>query len=511
MAWVCSVCSSNNLDTNAVCEICGEPRPAAAVAPKSTSVCTLTQTRAREKCNYADVTVPEEYNVIGEDAFKGRTDLYTIRIHSGVTKIMRGAFDGCTNLYSVYVDGRLSSIGARAFANCKYLSPEKRPTADTVAKDAFVGCSPTPIGMPSRTVGARPAAKKTGSTAAGYGRSAGASGTKTGTTTTSGSSPFTTEFSKTGARTSTTSTATKTGTSTATGTTATPRPSTAPRPTPPPPPRPGYTPPPPPRKAPAPPPRKRPADGFTETFIKLPLCLLIALAAFVGLFLFTDWGLLATREAWQTAGGLAAIFFVGMLTHHLYSEEKYTAIAGTLSVATGFSLLVWLFGGIDTTIAAILTLGVGMLCAIFSYLAFDNVKSGCGWWMALLGIGNLVNLIFVLIRFNYFVTPALWQVMIAEMIIIAAATVIHEAIDMNDYSFVIGISVFGFFAVGLVLWIFGAHATHLVSVLSLGLILFDVVGAVKSFDDYETGSGVSCIIFGVLQAALFVLTHIVYA
>ena len=107
MSWVCSLCSSNNLDTNATCEICCEPRPAPTESPRTTAVRTLTQARAERECAYADVTVSEEYNVIGENAFTGRTDLYTIRIHSGVKKIMKGAFDGCTNLYGVYVDGRL--------------------------------------------------------------------------------------------------------------------------------------------------------------------------------------------------------------------------------------------------------------------------------------------------------------------------------------------------------------------------------------------------------------------
>ena len=490
MAWVCSVCSSNNLDSSTVCEICGEPKPAAAAAPKTTSVCTLTQTRAKEKCAYADVTVPEEYNVIGENAFKGRTDLYTVRIHSGVTKIMRGAFEGCTNLYGVYVDGGLSSIGARAFAGCKYLSPEKRPTADTVAKDAFDGCSPTPIGTPSRNVGARPATKKPAS-------STGArpsTGTRSSGTTRpiTGSSAFTSEFSKTS------STGTKTAsTSTGSSTSRTPTP----------PPRPSYTPPPPPRKTPAPP----RTDSFASVFSRLPLCILIALSAFIGVFLFTDWGVLATPESWQTAMGLATVFCVGMLTHQLYSKAEYRAVASTISVVSGVCLLNWLFNGVDTVLCTVISVGAASLCFIFSYLAFDDSKTGCGWWMLLVGFADIAHLIILLVRFNYFVNGELWQVLVGTVLVIFACVLLHNFVDLSDYTYVISLSVVGFIVTGCMLWWFGCGAAALASVCSLGLILVNVVGAVVAFDDYETGVGVGCIIFGVLQLMLFVLTHLIYA
>ncbi len=248
-----------------------------------------------------------------------------------------------------------------------------------------------------------------------------------------------------------------------------------------------------------------------QRYEKLPLCLLIAVAAFIGIFLFTDWGLLATREAWQTAIGLAAVFFVGMLTHYLYSvKEDYGAIGAALSVASAFGCLVWLFNGVDTTVSAILAVGTAILSVVFSYLAFEDVEEGCGWWMALLGVGNFANLIFVLIRFSYFVNSELWQVIIAEAIVIAVCIFVHDLIDTSDYSSVLVLSAMGFAIVGFTLWIFGGYAAQLVSVLSLGLILIDVVCAIKAIDDYETGVGVGGIIFGVMQAGMFALTHICY-
>ncbi len=493
MSWVCGICSSNNMDSSATCEVCGEPKPAAVEPVKSTSVCTLTQTRAREKCNYADVTVPEEYNVIGEDAFKGRTDLYTIRIHSGVKKIMRGAFEGCTNLYSVYVDGNLSSIGSRAFANCKYLSPERRPTADSVSKDAFTGCSATPIGTPERVVTPRASATKTAVS-------------RTGTTTTRSTGG--TGARSTGGSGSSSSGAIKFGGMTI-DPTLTKR-STIP---------PTYTPPT--RSTTPPPPPKAttsatisystPKSDFVETFAKFPLCFIIALATFVGVFLFTDWGLLATREAWQIAAGLSAVFCIGMLTHHLYYEGHYVAISGVLSVALSVSALAWLFGGTDTTLAIILSVGTATLSFIFSYLAFDEVEEGCGWWMIVVAFLSIINAISLAVRFNYFVDPAtVWQVIVAEVVVIAFCVYAHDLIDMGDYEILLTVSVLGFFVTGCILWWFGGLFAHFVSVGSLGLIIINVVGAVVDFDDDETGYGIWSIIFTVMQIGIFALTHLVY-
>ena len=473
MSWVCSICSSHNDDTNATCEVCGESRPAVVEAPKAAPVCTLTQTRAGRECAYADVTVPEEYNVIGENAFKGRTDLYTIRIHSGVKKIMKGAFDGCTNLYSVYVEGELSNIGARAFADCKYLSPERRPTAATVARDAFVGCSPTPIGTPDRSVGARPS-PKTGATSP---RTGGTKPTGTGTKPSSGISGTDTEFTKTIKK--------------------------------PPAPPPKVTPPPPPvRKTGGASLASTVTDVFNVVQEKFSICFTIAVAAFVAIFLFTDWGLLATREAWQTAGGLTAVFCVGMLVHRLYTESRYVEVGSVLSVMTLLSMLVWMFGGKDTVIISILALGLVILTAVMSYLAFDDVEEECGWWILVLFVINLLNLIFVLVRFNYYTPVGFWQVLVAEAIALIACVFAHNVIDVSDYAPVAAVSVCGFIITACIVWWFGSYLATLASVLSLGLIIIGAVGAYKAFDDYETESGVCCTIFGGLQVLLFVLVHL---
>lgn len=486
MPWVCSVCSSNNPDSAAQCEVCGDPKPATVEPPKSTSVCTLTQTRAKEKCNYADVTVPEEYNVIGENAFKGRTDLYTIRIHSGIRKIMRGAFDGCTNLYGVYVEGELSSIGARAFADCKYLSPERRPTADTVAKDAFVGCSDSPMGIPDRTVGAKPKSRTTNRPTTGTRTGSGSSLGKA----TTGSKA---EFTKTG------STVTPTPSRTA----STPPKTTS-----------SYTPPKP------PPPKAKTTAGasisyskpiFDSVYNMFPLCFLIAVLAFIGVFLFTDWGLYATAEAWQIAGGIATVFCIGMFTHYLYYMEKYVEIGKVLSVLTALSFVVWLFEGKDTPIALVIAVGSAVLSFVYSYLAFDNVETECGWWLVGLGTVNLVNVVFLLVRFNYFVNSAVWQVLVAEIVTLLVCVWIHNEIDMEGYEFTIPIAFVGFLITCCASWWFGGYFSHFTSVLSLGLIVAGIVCAVKSFENDEVGAGVTHIVVALLQIGSFAVCHLVYA
>ena len=479
MSWVCSLCSSNNLDTNATCEICCEPRPAPTESPRTTAVRTLTQTRAERECAYADVTVSEEYNVIGENAFTGRTDLYTIRIHSGVKKIMKGAFDGCTNLYGVYVDGRLSSIGSRAFANCKYLSPERRPAADIVARDAFDGCSGTPIGIPDRSVGTRPPEKKAAGTAT---RSTG-----------SGALPRTTGSASSGpvARTS--------------GTDLTKAVKKAP--TPPPPPKPSYTPPPSPiKRLGAAVSVSKAYDVFSVVSEKFSLCFMIAVAAFVGIFMIADWGLVATREAWQTAGGLTAVLCVGMLVHRLYTESRYVEIGATLSLMTVLSLLVWFFGGRDTVITSIIAVGLVVLSAVTSYLAFEDVEEECGWWILALFAMNVLNFILVLVCFGQYAPVDLWQVLVAEAIVLFACVFAHNVIDLGEHVYLLGMSFGGLLLTALIVFCFGSYLSDLATVLSLGFIIINAVGAYKAFDDYESGYGTGCVILGSLEALLFLIT-----
>lgn len=118
------------MDHDTKCIVCDYERV-------SESVCTLTYKKVQALGLTGNVIVPSEFNVIGEGAFKGRRDIYSVTLHSGVRKISKEAFSGCTALVAVYCYGRLDSIGKRAFADCPSLYESMRPAADYVAKDAY--------------------------------------------------------------------------------------------------------------------------------------------------------------------------------------------------------------------------------------------------------------------------------------------------------------------------------------------------------------------------------------
>ena len=130
MGWVCPVCSTNNMDSDTKCIVCDFEKA-------SSGVRTLTYRKVQALGLTGNVIIPSEFNVIGEGAFKGRRDIYSVTLHSGVKKISKEAFSGCAGLASIFCYGRLESIGKRAFADCVSLPERARASADYVAKDAY--------------------------------------------------------------------------------------------------------------------------------------------------------------------------------------------------------------------------------------------------------------------------------------------------------------------------------------------------------------------------------------
>ena len=141
MAWVCKVCGTNNDDSAASCFVCEAARDEMS-APREVAregTCTLTVRRANPSLLPVvggTLTVPEEYNEIGEMAFKDRTDIVIVVLHSRVRKIRKSAFEGCVNLKQVVCPSEVKSIESRAFANCPALT--EKPTAVNCKEDAFV-------------------------------------------------------------------------------------------------------------------------------------------------------------------------------------------------------------------------------------------------------------------------------------------------------------------------------------------------------------------------------------
>lgn len=143
MSWICKYCSTNNEDGDSKCIVCDNARTYSYTR-------TLTAKCVQDLRLSGDVVIPEEYNVIGEAAFKNRSDITSVRLHSGMSKIMKEAFSGCTNLREVYCEAKLNSIGPKAFYDCKSLTASKRPTAKVVQDDAF-GMTPIIPPAPPRT------------------------------------------------------------------------------------------------------------------------------------------------------------------------------------------------------------------------------------------------------------------------------------------------------------------------------------------------------------------------
>ncbi len=130
MAWVCRLCSTTNVDTDTNCMVCDTAKP-------STGRCTLTKKRVDDLRLKGHVKVPVEFNAIGEGAFKDRSDITGIVIHSGVEVIEKEAFMNCKNLANVVCTHTLESIKGKAFYGCSALAADKRPVAERVADNAF--------------------------------------------------------------------------------------------------------------------------------------------------------------------------------------------------------------------------------------------------------------------------------------------------------------------------------------------------------------------------------------
>lgn len=130
MGWICQYCSTYNEDGDERCMVCD--------AEKYLSAPTvLTAALVRSLDLGSDAVIPEEYHVIGENAFQNRTNLTSVTLHERVLAIESEAFSGCTQLCEVNCAGELQRIGRRAFYNCGKLEEGKRPTAAEIGEEAF--------------------------------------------------------------------------------------------------------------------------------------------------------------------------------------------------------------------------------------------------------------------------------------------------------------------------------------------------------------------------------------
>lgn len=140
MSWVCPMCSTNNEESESKCIVCEYERV-------SDKICTLTYNRVQKLRLSGNVVIPKDFNVIGEGAFKGRTDIYSVTLHDNVRKISKEAFSGCSNLRNIISGCELETVSIKAFAECTSLTMSARVKAKYVAKDAYY-ITPKPVYTP---------------------------------------------------------------------------------------------------------------------------------------------------------------------------------------------------------------------------------------------------------------------------------------------------------------------------------------------------------------------------
>lgn len=87
------------------------------------------------------IRLPESLIHIGSGAFKGCTGLTAVEIPPSVTTISANAFSGCTALEQIVLSEGLLEIGKGAFKNCTALKEIVIPASVvSIAADAFDGC-----------------------------------------------------------------------------------------------------------------------------------------------------------------------------------------------------------------------------------------------------------------------------------------------------------------------------------------------------------------------------------
>ena len=107
--------------------------------------------RAFDNCTgLTSITIPDSVTSIGNSAFSGCTGLTSITIPDGITSIGYSAFSGCTGLTSVTIPEGVTSIGNRAFAQCTALSSISLPDSITeIGSSAFDSTALTSIRLPA--------------------------------------------------------------------------------------------------------------------------------------------------------------------------------------------------------------------------------------------------------------------------------------------------------------------------------------------------------------------------
>ena len=87
------------------------------------------------------VTIPEDYAVIGDEAFIGHAELRQVRLHDGCYGIGERAFAGCANLLEINFPENCDWIAEKAFAECVNLRITSLPPRVWICEGAFQYCT----------------------------------------------------------------------------------------------------------------------------------------------------------------------------------------------------------------------------------------------------------------------------------------------------------------------------------------------------------------------------------
>ena len=92
--------------------------------------------------NLRSVEIPDGVTRIGSRTFSGCTNLTSIEIPDSVTEIGESAFEGCSSLASIEIPDSVTYIGVNAFAGCTDLTSIEIPDGVTeIRESAFAGCT----------------------------------------------------------------------------------------------------------------------------------------------------------------------------------------------------------------------------------------------------------------------------------------------------------------------------------------------------------------------------------
>jgi len=95
----------------------------------------------KKEINIPAIIRGKQVSTIGEEAFKNRSDLTSVNIPAGVTKIEPSAFYGCSGLITASIGKDVKTIGKNAFAFCSDLTSVNFNGVSVIGKGAFRNCS----------------------------------------------------------------------------------------------------------------------------------------------------------------------------------------------------------------------------------------------------------------------------------------------------------------------------------------------------------------------------------